>query len=210
MTRDVAAQAVHERLEHAASAVSFDVEAGWGTLAAELDGPIAPVIQLRRRRPRHVVALGVAAAILVGGAALAMVRNPGAPGLSLQPVIPIVTLPSAGLVTGPHAHPAFSGALPAPDQAPSGTDDGSISTPSDPPSTSGTGGDGSTSGGSTGTNEPTHVDSPDDIDHGTGNDGKHDDNGQGNDTQGHDSPGQGSKSQGSTSQGSTSQGSGGQ
>jgi hypothetical protein len=202
MTRDVAAQAVHERLEHAASAVSFDVEAGWASLAAELDGPNAPVIQLRRRRPRHVVALGVAAAILVGGAALAMVRNPGAPGLSLQPAIPIVTLPSGGVVTGPHTHPAFSGAPPAPDQAPSGTDQGTNSSPGDPPSTSGTGGDGSTSQGSGGTSDPTHVDSPDDIDHGTGNDGKHDDNGQGNDTQGHDTTGQGSKSQGSTSQGS--------
>jgi hypothetical protein len=205
MTRDVAAQAVHERLEHAASAVSFDVEAGWASLAAELDGPIAPVIPLRRRRPRHVLTLGVAAAILIGGAALAMVRNPGAPELSLQPAIPIVTLPSGGVVTGPHTHPAFSGAPPAPDQAPSGTDQGTNSTnstPGDPPSTSGSGGDGSTSQGSGGTSDPSHVDSPDDIDHGTGNDGKHDDNGQGNDTQGHDTTGQGSKSQGSTSQGS--------
>ena len=38
MTRDVAAQAVHERLEHAVSSMpAFDVDAGWAALASQLD-----------------------------------------------------------------------------------------------------------------------------------------------------------------------------
>ena len=186
MTRDAAAQAVHERLEHAvASSPAFDVEAGWAALAAQLEGPIAPVIPLRRRRPRRTVALAVAAAVFIGGSALAMVRHSGAPGLSIAP---IATLPASGVVTGPHVHAPFSGAPPV-DHAPAGPDGtngggaggGSPSQPSGSGSTGGSqGGSDGGSGGSGGPNQ----DSPDDIDHGGGNDGQHDDNGGGNDAQG--------------------------
>jgi hypothetical protein len=184
MTRDVAAQAVHERLEHAVSSMpAFDVDAGWAALASQLDGPVAPVIPLRRRHPRRVVTLAVAAAVLIGGSALAAIRHGGA-GSTFSP---IATLPAAGIVSGPHTHPAFSGAPPSPDspadaggQGPSG---GSHSSQAPPPVDQPTGGgDGSSTGSSQAS--PTHVDSPDDTDHGTGNDGHHDDNGQGNDTGG--------------------------
>jgi hypothetical protein len=200
MTRDAAAQAVHERLEHAAaSSPAFDVEAGWAALSAQLEGPIAPVIPLRRRRPRRTVALAVAAAVFIGGSALAMVRHSGAPGLSIAP---IATLPASGPVTGPHVHPAFSGAPPV-DGAPAGPDGTSGGgagggSPSDPSGSGSTGGSsqegsGGGSGGSGGPNQ----DSPDDIDHGGGNDGQHDDNGGGNDANGSSQGGGGNGDPGS-------------
>lgn len=192
MTRDPAAQAVHERLEHAASAIStFDVDAGWAALAAQLEGPVAPVIPLRRRRPRRAVALAVAAAVFIGGSALAMVRHAEAPGLSIAPV---VILPSSGVVTGPHVHAAFSGAPPPPGSVtgPGSTDRGGAGgSGSHQPSGSGSSGGESSqdgSGGSGGSGTPNQ-DSPDDIDHGSGNDGHHDDNGRGNNARGPQPPG---------------------
>jgi hypothetical protein len=184
MTRDAAAQAVHERLERAASAdPAFDVDAGWAALAVQLEGPVAPVIPLRRHHPRRVIALAAAAAIFIGGSAFAMVRHGGTPGLSIAP---IVTLPSTGLVTGPHAHPAFSGAPPVatPTQTDHGGNGGQTQAPPTGGSTAG-GGTGSSGGSGDTGGGPTHVDSPNDTDHGTGND-VHGDNGKGNNTQGQD------------------------
>ncbi len=203
MTRDAAAQAVHERLEHAAaSSPAFDVEAGWAALAAQLEGPIAPVIPLRRRRPRRTVALAVAAAVFIGGSALAMVRHSGAPGLSIAPV---ATLPTTGLVTGPHVHDPFSGPPPV-DGAPTGPDGTSGGgaaggSPSDPTGSGSTGGSsqgGSGGGTGSGGSGAPNQDSPDDIDHGGGNDGQHDDNGGGNDASG---SGQGGGGNGGSGQG---------
>ena len=196
MTPDPASQAVHERLEHAVSSMpAFDVDAGWAALASQLEPAVAPVIPLRRRRPRRVLALAVAAAVFVGGSALAMVRHGGMPSISIAPV---TTVPGSGLV-GPHIHGAFSGAPPAPDrvggngggggggssQEPSGT--GSAGGGSGGSASTGGSGDQGGSGGSGGPNQ----DAPDDTDHGSGNDGQHDDNGQGNDAQGQDSQGGG-------------------
>ncbi len=200
MTRDAAAQAVHERLEHAvSSSPAFDVEAGWAALAAQLEGPIAPVIPLRRRRPRRTVALAVAAAVFIGGSALAMVRHSGSPGLSIAPV---ATLPATGLVTGPHVHAPFSGAPPV-DGAPAGPDGtnggGTGGGSPSEPSGSGSTGDlsqGGSAGGSGSSGSPNQ-DSADDIDHGGGNDGQHDDNGGGNDAGGSSQRGGGNGDPGS-------------
>jgi hypothetical protein len=207
MTRDPAAQAVHERLEGAvASMPTFDVEAGWASLAAKLEPPIAPVIPLHRKRPHRAVVLGIAAAVVIGGSALAAVRHGDAAGLS---VLPRVTMPSGGLI-GPHLHPAFSGE-PATGEPATGEPGGSAPAPGGSGGAQahhGGGGDTPASdpaGGPTGSGEPggspspgggPNQDSPDDIDHGSGNDGEHDDNGGGNDA-GQDSHGQGSHGEGS-------------
>jgi uncharacterized membrane protein YgcG len=200
MTRDAAAQAVHERLEHAVSEMpAFDVEAGWASLAAQLESPVAPVIPLRRRRPSRVLTLAVAAAMFVGGSALAMVRHGAAPELALGP--PASATPSwSGLVTGPHAHPAFTGApsvtdpTPPETHGPTAPDGGTQRVASPTPTSTG---DGTSDGGSGYHKGPTHVDAPDDTDHGTGNDGQHDDNGKGNDAQGQDQGGNGGGNQSS-------------
>lgn len=205
MTRDAAAQAVHERLEHAVSEMpAFDVEAGWASLAAQLEGPVAPVIPLRRRRPGRVLTLAVAAAIFVGGSAFAMVRHHVAPESALGP--PASATPSSsGFVTGPHVHPAFTGAPPVTDpsppetHAPNAPDGGTQHVASSTPTSTG---EGTSDGGSGHHNGPTHVDAPDDTDHGTGNDGQHDDNGKGNDAQGQDQGGNGGGNQSSGGQSS--------
>ena len=205
MTRDAAAQAVHERLEHAVSGMpAFDVDAGWTALAAQLEGPVAPVIPLRRHRPRRMTALAVAAAVFIGGSALAMVRHGSTPG---QAIASVATLPGSGFVTGPHVHVAFSGAPPAegPASGSDGPSQGGGGGSSAGPSAAG----GSSNAGSGGSGTPSQ-DAPDDIDHGSGNDGNHDDNGQGNNSQWHQG-GQGSSGgQGSNDQGSNGQGSNGQ
>ena len=225
MTRDPASQAAHERLESAvASMPAFDVDAGWSALVAQLEPPMAPVIPLRRRRPRRVIALGVAAALVVGGSAFAAVRHGSAPQLS---VVPPVTAPGSGLVIGPHAHPAFSGAPATPDE---GTDGGaSVGSGASDPVPKPADASGETAGGSGGSDGSSgsgpfggtpNQDAPDDTDNGSGNDGQHDDNGGGNDA-GEDSDGQGSNGsgdggssqdpgegdQGSNEQGSNDQGS---
>ena len=50
-----------------------DVEAGWAALVAQLEPPVAPVVPLRRPRPAGDRRSAVAAAILIGGSAFAMV-----------------------------------------------------------------------------------------------------------------------------------------
>ena len=211
MTRDAAAQAVHERLEHLVAALPEpDVEAGWAALVTLLEPPVAAVVPLRRPRPRRALVLGVAAAVLIAGSALAIVRH-GRDGEGPTPTHSTTTAPSH-MGSGPRMHQPFSGppAVHHADPPPAG--DGhrdSVAGPS-----------GSTSTGSspdhlsdthTGTthHDPTHAthhDAADDTDHGTGNDGSHDDNGQGNDVQGQDTQGNGNGSSGGSG---NDQGSGG-
>jgi hypothetical protein len=185
MTRDASALAVHERLEHLVSTMPEpDVEAGWAALVAQLEPPVAPVVPLRRPRPYKAILLAVAAAILIGGSALAMVGHGEAPQLPATPGVG-----SPGGTVGPHTHPAFSGAPPAQQPTPperSGSHGGTGHAGDSTPPSGGSG------DGSTRTSQPAsppHKDSPDDTDHGTGNDGSHDDNGQGNNTQGQDTQG---------------------
>src|SRR6185369_14848626 len=185
-------------LEHAVSSMpAFDVDAGWAELAAQLEGPIAPVIPLRRYRSRRMTALAVAAAVFIGGSALAMVRHGSSPR---QAIASVVTLQGSGLVTGPHVHVAFSGASPV-EQAsrPGGHGVGGGSNPTAPSSGGGgSAGGGSSNAGSGGSGTPNQ-DAPDDIDHGSGNDGQHDDNGHGNNAQWHDRPSGGQGSSGGQS-----------
>ena len=186
MTRDASAQAVHERLEHlVATMPEPDVTAGWAALVAQLEPPVAPVVPLRRPRPYKAILLSVAAAILIGGSAFAMVGHGRAPQMSGTP---IRFGPSRGSL-GPHSHPAFSGAPTTQQPTPPkrGEDQGGTghSGGSTPPS-------GDASHGPSGPSQPTsptHHDSPDDTDHGFGNDGSHDDNGLGNNTSGQSTPG---------------------
>jgi hypothetical protein len=203
---------VHERLEGAvASMPAFDVEAGWSALVAQLEPPIAPVIRLRRRRPRRAMVLGVAAALVVGGSALAAVRHMDPPAVSVVPAMPG---PGSGLVIGPRVHVAFSGAPPNVESG--GDGHATAGRPDDRGRPHDGGGDalaGGSGRGSTGSGDPggsgspggtPNQDSPDDTDHGSGNDGQHDDNGGGNDAQGQDSNGQGSNDNAGGSGGSAS------
>jgi hypothetical protein len=205
MTRDVAAQAVHERLESLVATMSEpDVEAGWAALVAQLEPPVAPVVPLRRKpRPRRAIVLGVAAAIFIGGSALAMVRHGGNDGPP-APVHPPSTAPGrVGL--GPHVHPSLSG----PRSTHTGRPPGSTGSRhqgvagSTTGSTSSSDRSGGATSGSSGdhTTHPSHHDSPNDTDHGTGND-VHGDNGQGNNTQGQDGQGDGSTAGSGNDQGS--------
>jgi hypothetical protein len=208
MTRDASAQAVHERLEHLVSAMPEpDVEAGWAALVAQLEPPVAPVVPLRRRsRPWRGVVLGVAAATVIAGAAFAAVYHGGGDE-GPATVGPSATTP--GHLGGPHVHPALSGPAPGEHATPS------VSGGGHPDSTSHQGGSapsGSRPGGTPSASthretQPSHHDSPDDTDHGTGNDGTHDDNGLGNNTQGQD-PGSGNGNGNGSSGGSGNEGSG--
>ncbi len=220
MTRDAAAQAAHERMEQMVATMSEpDVEAGWTALLAQLEPPAAPVVPIRRHRPRRVIALGVAAAMLVAGGALAMVRH-GGNGDQGTPSHAALTDPGrAGM--GPHGHPPLSGPPAVHHRATSrsggthhasGGSSGGATPPSD---RSGGQPDASPSPPHHhGDSHSFHQDSPDDTDHGTGNDGTHDDNGQGNDAQGPGSQGQDTQGNGNGSsggaggQGSGAQGSG--
>lgn len=211
MTRDVAAQAVHERLEHLVGTMAEpDIEAGWAALVAQLEPQIAPVVPLRRRsRLRRTIVLGVAAAMLLAGAAFAAVRYPGTDTVR-APVQPVAT--SGRVAMGPHTHPPLSG---PPPRAPSskstppgrhhgGTEPGRGRTP--PRRSTG---DPSSSRSTHHHAQPSHHDAPDDTDQGTGNDGTHDDNGQGNDAQGQNGHGNGNGGGSGKGQGSGSgQGSG--
>lgn len=186
MTRDASAQAVHERLEHVVATMPEpDVEAGWAALVAQLEPPVAPVVPLHRPRPYKAIVLGVAAAILIGGSALAMVGHSESPQLPATPA----RVGSTGGTVGPHTHPAFSGAPPSQEPTPPERSGNHGGTRPAGGSTSPSGGSGDGSRGTSQPSSPPHKDSPDDTDHGTGNDGGHDDNGQGNNTQGQDTQG---------------------
>jgi hypothetical protein len=204
MTRDVAAQAVHERLESLVANMSEpDVEAGWAALVAQLEPPVAPVVPLRRKpRPRRAIVLGVAAAILIGGSALAMVRHGGNDGQPAAVHPPSAALGRTGL--GPHTHPSLAGPHSTHQAGPPGPGDHHKGRAG---STTGSTSSGDRSGGATSgssgdhTSHKTHHDSPNDTDHGTGND-VHGDNGQGNNTQGQDTQGDGSTGGSGNDQGS--------
>ena len=212
MTRDAAAQAVHERLEHlVATLPQPDVETGWAALVTQLEPPVAPVVPLRRARPRRALVLGVAAAVLIGGGAFAMVRH-GHGGGRLASSHPATTALSH-VSSGPRTHQPFSGppAVHHGDPPPAGDGHrGGATGPSGGSTSSGPSGD-HTSDTHTGTTHhdrthASHHDAADDTDHGTGNDGSHDDNGQGNDVQGQDTQGNGNGSGGGSG---NEQGSGG-
>ncbi len=212
MTRDVAAQAVHERLESlTATMPEPDIEAGWAALVAQLEPPVAPVVPLRRRpRPRRAIILGVAAAILIGGSALAMVRHGANDG---QQAVHPPAVARGHLVQGPHTHPRFSGPRWANHGRSPGSTDGHHRGTTGPTggSTSSNDGSGGPTSGSSDANGGTHSfhhDSPNDTDHGTGND-VHGDNGHGNNTQGNNAQGQDTQSDGSTGGSGGDQGSGG-
>ncbi|MEP6758323.1 MAG: hypothetical protein ABJB55_03930, partial [Actinomycetota bacterium] len=151
-----------------------DVEAGWAALAARLDVPLAPVVPMRKPSRARTVALAVAAAMLLAGAAFAAVAHfengragHPAPGSKL------IHVP----VTGPHAHMPFAGP-PAHPQPANHHHGGGTGTGAGDGSGSGSGDGGSGNGSGGGTSKPG--DDPNDRDQGTGNDGHHNDHGGGN------------------------------
>jgi hypothetical protein len=163
--------ALHERLTGMAAGMSTpDAEAGWAALASKIGVP-APVVPLRRHvRRRRTVSLLVAAALVVGGSALAAVRTWTHRGQTPQAPAPVSVLSPVGRSFGP----SDRSLVPAPTAAPAGGTHGSSR-----PSHGGAGPAGSgPTGGGDGSPSP---DDPQDRDHGTGNDGSHDDHGGGND-----------------------------
>ena len=204
MTRDPAAQAVHERLEHLATTMSEpDLEAGWAALVAQLEPPVAPVVPLRRRpKPRRAIVLGVAAAMLIAGAAFAAVRHGGADGrpTSVGPV----TTPPGRVGMGPHTHPPLArpraASRPTPSRSRTTHHDGGTSTTGGSTSSGYRSGGASSASHHQGKTHTFHHDSSDDTDHGTGNDGTHNDNGQGNNAQGQDTQGNENGSSGGSGQ----------
>ena len=166
---DPAAVLVHERLEQAVSAMPTpDIEAGWAMLAAQLDVPLAPVVPLRKPSRARTVVLAVAVAMMLAGSAFAAVAHFGdGRTADVTPVVGPLHLP----VTGPHAHPPFTG--PPPVSTPTGHHGGGGSG-------SGTSVGGSTTGSGDGGSTSKPGDDPNDRDQGTGNDGHHNDHGGGN------------------------------
>jgi hypothetical protein len=180
--------ALHDRLRAFDEAPPFDVDAGWALVAAKISAP-AIVVPLRPRRPRRrLVAMAVAAALMLGGSALALVlarHDAPRPAISSSSNPPAATLDF--VLVRPHGVHPLGG--------PAGAT---------PPGGEGVGTDGSNGGSSSGR---PNQDDPNDRDHGTGNDGSHDDQGQGNDgpsgsphehqgTGGGDGPGNGHASSG--------------
>jgi hypothetical protein len=64
---------LHERM-HATLGTSFDEDAGWSRVVEGMDTAATVTTIRRSRRPRSVVALAVAAALTIGGSALAAVE----------------------------------------------------------------------------------------------------------------------------------------
>jgi hypothetical protein len=165
--------AVHDRLTAAAAAVAVpSVEAGWAALLARIDAP-APVVPLRRPRPRRTLSIAVAAALVLAGIAYAASRgsHDGSPGVS-----PATTAPAfAGPFSGSHGRRGAPGPT-ARTVPPTGSDRPSGSGPSANGGAGATGG--IHGGGGGGSTKPG--DDPHDRDQGTGNDGSHNDHGSGN------------------------------
>jgi len=162
--------AVHDRLDELAAGMPVpDAEAGWAALVAKMEAP-APVVPLRRHVRRRTVSLLVAAAIVAAGSAFAAIR---ASSHEVRPpsgaASSVGAIPSSGPVFGPSDRslvpPPTSSGTPAGTHRPS--HDGTSS--------------GEGSGGATGSAGTSATDDPHDRDHGTGNDGSHDDRGGGND-----------------------------
>jgi hypothetical protein len=154
--------ALHDRLRAFDDAPPFDVDAGWALVAAKI-APPAIVVPLRPGRPRRrLVALAVAAALMLGGSALALVlarHDAPRPAVSSSQNPPAATLDY--VLVRPHGVHPFGG----PDAA--------------TPHRGESDGTGGSTGGSS--SEGPNQDDPNDRDHGTGNDGSHDDQGKGND-----------------------------
>lgn len=170
MTLEPAMLAVHERLEEMASAMPTpDVDAGWAALTAALEPAIAPVIPIRPRSHVRALAVGVAAAMLVAGAALAATTGGGDTSTGVAPIeTPAVP------IAGPHLHRPFEGPpaveVGTPGEAGGAAGGGTGEAPS-----------GAAGGSTEGADAPEPGDDPADRDQGTGNDGAHDDQGGGND-----------------------------
>jgi hypothetical protein len=169
--------ALHERLALAAASVPLgDVEAGWASLLVKLDAP-APVVPLRRhaRGSRTTVWLVAATLVLAGAAFAAIWRSdhraaPASPSVSTTSV----DVGNGSEVGGPNDRslvppPHRSGSV---RQRPGGSAPGSGSPTGSGTNDVGTGG---------GPSSSPATDDPHDRDHGTGNDGSHDDKGSGND-----------------------------
>jgi hypothetical protein len=111
---------LHERMQGTLAA-DFDEDAGWRRVVDGMDTPATVTTIRRSRRPRSVVALAVAAALTIGGSALAAVevqvrKHAGSEGSS----VPVHT-EGAGVTPEP-----IAGSVPDDDQA--GTATGSPST----------------------------------------------------------------------------------
>ena len=179
MTFEPSMLAVEERLQRLASEMPApDMDAGWRALSAKLQPPLAQVIPLPRKSFGRPITLAAAAALLVAGSAFAAVTHGGSDAPHVAPVVP-VELPDVAS-SGAHLHGPFTG----PPVAPTETADDPAKGPSgDTSSTGGASGSGSTGtdGTGDGTDRTGPKDDPDDLDQGTGNDGRHDDQGGGND-----------------------------
>jgi hypothetical protein len=164
--------AVHDRLTGAAAAVTVpSVEAGWAALLARIDAP-APVVPLRRSRPRRTLSIAVAAALALAGIAYAASRgsHDGSPAVSPATTAPAV----AGPVSGSHGRRSAPGPTARTTPPP-----GSVRPSGSGPSARGGGAtSGIDSGAGGGSAKPG--DDPRDRDQGTGNDGSHNDQGSGN------------------------------
>jgi hypothetical protein len=167
--------ALHERLVSAVAATAIpDAEAGWAALLTKIEAP-APVVPLRRHaRRRRTISLLVAASIVVAGSAFAAIWTGNHRGVETPapPTGALTSLPGGAVGAGSGSEDRRTVPPPspiAPSAGPGGggpsSADGSGSGEAGP----GAGGDGSTS-----------TDDPRDRDHGTGNDGSHDDRGSGN------------------------------
>jgi hypothetical protein len=174
MTLEPRMLAVEERLQRLSSAMPApDASAGWASLSAQLDPPLAPVIPLRPRRFRRPIVLAAAAALLVAGSAFAAITHG-------EPQHTHIAPPAGAIAGSGWGGPQISGGLPGrPAVAPTASDPAGNASPGQASSA----GPSAAAGGAQKpeANTTPAKDDPNDRDQGTGNDGKHDDNGGGND-----------------------------
>jgi hypothetical protein len=190
---------LHERVQ-ATLAADFDEDAGWRRVVEGMDTPATVTTIRRSRRPRSVVALAVAAALTIGGSALAAVevqvrKHAGSEGSS----VPLHT-EGAGVTPEPIAAPALDADQPGTATGTPSTDGSAVGTSIDNggsgrganpgsafavPGENGTSGEGSdhaTSGGGSGSE---HGSSGDGNDEGSSS-GDGDDQGSGDGSGGND------------------------